>query len=100
MPETPEQNGLAERFNRTMPEMTGCLLIQSKLNKQYWVRAMSTAVTIRNMVSTRERKAPCDLMFSKEPKVKGLRVFGCSAFALKRQAKRSELEPSLLRVSS
>ena len=93
VPETPEQNGMAERFNRTMTEMTRCLLIQSKLSKRYWVRAMSTAVTIRNMVSTRGRKSPCELMFGKEPKVRSLRVFGCSCFALKRQAKLSKLEP-------
>jgi transposase InsO family protein len=31
VPETPHQNGVAERFNRTLVEMGRCLLIQAKL---------------------------------------------------------------------
>ena len=33
VPETPEQNGVAERFNRTVVEAARCLLIDSKLPK-------------------------------------------------------------------
>lgn len=39
VPGTPEQNGVAERYNRTVVEMGRCLLQQAKLSKQYWVRA-------------------------------------------------------------
>ena len=41
VPETPQQNGVAERFNRTLVEMGTVLtvLIQAKLPKKYWVRA-------------------------------------------------------------
>ena len=35
VPETPQQNGVAERMNRTLVDMTRCLLIQSKLSKHY-----------------------------------------------------------------
>ncbi len=45
--ETPQQNGIAELFNRTLVEMGRCLLIQAKLPKKYWVRALATAVHIR-----------------------------------------------------
>ena len=34
VPETPEQNGIAERFNRTLVEMARCLLIDAKLPKK------------------------------------------------------------------
>ena len=43
--ETIEQNGSAERFNRTVVEAARCLLIESKLPKSYWVRAVDTAWT-------------------------------------------------------
>ena len=43
VPETPEQNGVAERSNRTVVEAARCFLIDSKLPKSYWVRAVDTA---------------------------------------------------------
>ena len=52
VPETPQQNGVAERFNRTLVEMGRSLLIQAKLPKRYWVRALSTAAHIRNLTVT------------------------------------------------
>ena len=52
VPETPQQNGVAERFNRTLLEMGRCLLIQAKLPRNYWVRALATAVHIRNLSVT------------------------------------------------
>ena len=54
--ETPQQDGMVERFNRTLVEMERSLLIQAKLPKRYWVRALSTAVLsaahIRNLTVT------------------------------------------------
>ena len=35
VPETPEENGVAERFNRTVVEAARCLLIDSELPKSY-----------------------------------------------------------------
>ena len=35
--ETPEQNGVAERYNRTVVETARSLLIKSKLAKSYWL---------------------------------------------------------------
>ena len=49
VPETPQQNGVAKRFNRTLVEMGRSLLIQAKLPKRYWGRALSTASHIRNI---------------------------------------------------
>ncbi len=46
VPETPQQNRVTERFNRTLGR---CLLIQAKLPKKYWLRALATAVHIRNL---------------------------------------------------
>ena len=41
--ETPLQNGVSERFNRTVVEAARRLLMDSKLQKRYWVRAVDTA---------------------------------------------------------
>ena len=49
---TPQQNGVAERYNRVITEMTRCLLAEVKLPKTFWVRAMSRAVRVRNLCPT------------------------------------------------
>nr|GFB40774.1 retrotransposon protein, putative, Ty1-copia subclass [Tanacetum cinerariifolium] len=45
--ETPQQNGLAERMNRTLIDKVRCLLIQSGLPKTFWAKATFTS---RNVV--------------------------------------------------
>ena len=35
VPETPQQNGVAERYNRTLAEMTRSNLIEGKFSKMY-----------------------------------------------------------------
>lgn len=47
-PYTPEQNGLAERMNRTIVEKIRCMLVDSNLDKQHWAEAASTAAYIVN----------------------------------------------------
>lgn len=64
VPETPQQNGVAERFNRTLVEMGRSLLIQVQLWKRYWIRALSTAAHIRNLTMTAnssQGKSPFEL---------------------------------------
>ncbi|TPX57274.1 hypothetical protein PhCBS80983_g03972 [Powellomyces hirtus] len=49
---TPQQNGVAERANRTLVEMGRCLLKQSGLDKRFWGEAIMTAVYLRNRSPT------------------------------------------------
>ena len=50
IPETPQQNGLAERCKRTLLEMTRCLLTDSGFPKMMWGAAILHATRIRNLV--------------------------------------------------
>ena len=50
VPETPEQNGVAERYNRTVVETARSLLIEPNFPKCYWLRAVDTAAYVRNLV--------------------------------------------------
>lgn len=50
---TPQQNGTAERRNRTLVEMARCLMLQSKLPPHFWAEAIATAAYIRNRCPTR-----------------------------------------------
>lgn len=46
---TPQQNGVAERMNRTILERVRCLLSHSKLPRSFWGEAMRTVVDLINL---------------------------------------------------
>ena len=46
VPKTPEQNGVAERLNRTLIENVRSMLIDSKMPHNFWAEALCTAVAI------------------------------------------------------
>ena len=95
MPNTLQQNGVAERYNRLITEMTGCLLADAKLPKIFWVQAMSTTVRVRNLCLTTSNEKHLSLKemhYGQPSKVSSLRVFGCLAFYLDR-GNRRKLDP-------
>ena len=70
IPETPQQNGLAERCNRTQLVMARCLLFDSGLPKMMWGAAILHAIKIKNLVvRRREEKRPAELMRGIKPKL-------------------------------
>ena len=48
VPKTPEQNGVAERMNRTLVESVRAMLADARLPHRFWAEALSTAVYLRN----------------------------------------------------
>ncbi len=50
---TPEHNGVAKRFNRTVLDMVRCMLLDSSLPKSLLGEAVITAVAINNRLPTR-----------------------------------------------
>ncbi|GJS23582.1 putative ribonuclease H-like domain-containing protein [Tanacetum coccineum] len=51
-PRTPQQNGVAERKNRTLIEAARTMLADSKLPTMFWTEAVSTACYVLNSVYT------------------------------------------------
>ena len=45
---TPQQNGLAERMNRTLVEKVRCMLFNANLSKHFWAEAVTTAAYLVN----------------------------------------------------
>lgn len=78
---TPQQNGMAERMNRTLMERARCMLINSNLQKQYWAEAVATAAYITNRCPTRALSyaTPEEIWSGKKPDLRHLKVFGCEA---------------------
>ena len=83
VPKTPEQNGVAERMNRTLIEKARAILADAKLPQKFWAEALSTAVYLCNRSPTKavEGMTPFESWMGEKPAVDHLRVFGCSAYA-------------------
>ena len=78
VPETREQNDVAERYNRTVVETARSLLIESKLPTWYWRGAADTVVYVRNLVKKDKEKTPFETFCGRKPKtdhLKFLRVW-------------------------
>ncbi|KAH9704361.1 Integrase catalytic domain-containing protein [Citrus sinensis] len=86
---TPQQNGLAERLNRTLIEKVRCMLLSSNLFKFFWAEAAVTAAYLinRSPSSALEFKTPQEVWSGKPPDLSNLKVFGCPAYAHIRQGK-------------
>ena len=82
VPKTPQQNGIAERLNRTLVEMARSMLLDAKLPKKFWAEAVSTAVYLKNRSPSKPlSKTPYEVWNGRKPKVNHLRVFGSDAYA-------------------
>lgn len=81
---TPQQNGVAERRNRTLVETTRCMLIASGMPPSFWAEAILTANYIRNRCVTRSLSdgTPHEKWTARRPDVSHLRTFGSKVFIL------------------
>ena len=77
---TPQQNGRAERLNRTLLDKARCMLFEAKAPATLWAEALTTANLLRNVtaVST-DDKTPHEAFTGKTPDLSMLRVFGSVA---------------------
>lgn len=80
-PYTPEQNGLAERMNRTLVERAKCMLFEADLKKTYWAEAVATAAYIINRSPSRvlNEVTPYEKWTGKKPNLSHLKIFGSKA---------------------
>lgn len=80
---TPEQNGVAERVNRTLLNSVRAMLYDAQLDDSFWDEALLTAVYIHNRVPTRALggKTPHEAWSGHKPRVGHMRIFGSLAFA-------------------
>jgi transposase InsO family protein len=54
VPYTPQQNGVAERKNRTLKEMANCMIQSNRLSLKYWAEDINCANYIVNHTPTKE----------------------------------------------
>ena len=76
---TPQQNGVAERKNRTLIEAARTMLADSKLPTTFQAEAVNTACYVQNrvLVIKPHNKTPYELLNGKTPSLSFMRPFGC-----------------------
>jgi len=84
IPGNPQQNGVSERWNRTMMDMIRCMLLESGLPQHQWAEAANTASHVRNVCPSRTLRgiSPASIWNSKEVSCDDLRVFGCRVWSV------------------
>ena len=94
-PYTPEQNGAAERENRTIVEAARSMLNPSKLPKGLWAEACNTAAYLLNRTgkSSVQNKAPYELWYKRSVgRLDHLKIFGTGCYVHINKNFRSKLD--------
>lgn len=81
---TPQQNGLAERMNRTLLQRVRCMMSNANLPKDFWGQALTTTTYLINRCpsSAIDFKTPIERWTGHPPDLSNLKVFGCIAYVL------------------
>ncbi|GJU31762.1 putative reverse transcriptase domain-containing protein, partial [Tanacetum coccineum] len=76
---TPQQNGVAERKNRTLIKATRIMLADSKLPTTFWAVAVNTACCVQNrvLVIKPHNKTAYELFLGRKPALGFMRPHGC-----------------------
>ncbi|KAE8685870.1 cytochrome P450 71A9-like [Hibiscus syriacus] len=94
VPMTPQQNGIAERMNRTLNERARSMRIHAGLPKFLWAEAINTAAYLINRGPSvpLDGRIPEEVWSKKEINLSHLRVFGCISYVHINFTERSKLD--------
>jgi transposase InsO family protein len=90
---TPQQNGVAERKNRTVMNLVRSMLSEKKMPKNFWPEAVNWAIYVLNRSPTLTVKdvTPQEAWSGVKPTAEHFRVFGCISYAHIPDARRTKL---------
>jgi hypothetical protein len=93
---SPQQNGVAERNNRTIMEAVKIMIQDQDLPMHLWVEAARTTMYVQNILSHSALGfETLEEMFSgKKPEVSHLKIFGCPVFVHILKERKTKLDPS------
>jgi len=91
----PQQNGLAERANRTMGDRITAMLAESGLPFSFWDHCLASMVHVWNRLPTASlpNTTPFEAFYKHKPDVSYFRVWGCIAYVHIQKDKRNSLQP-------
>lgn len=82
MQKTPQQNGVAERMNKTLLERARCMLSNAGLSKEFWAEVVNMACYLVNWSPSTaiELQTLVDVWSGTPTDYSDLRIFGCPAY--------------------
>jgi transposase InsO family protein len=95
-PYNPQQNGVAERKNRTIMEAVKTMIHDQDLPMHLWAKAAKTTLYVQNILSHSSLgfKTLEEMFSENKPEVSYLKIFGCPVFVHILKEKRTRLDPS------
>jgi len=92
-----QQNGVAERANRTMGDDISAMLYQAQLPPSLWGEALATQIHVWDRLPTSSLKGmtPYEAWFKRKPDVSHLRVWGCLAYVFIQKHKQRSVKPHM-----
>ncbi|GJU95677.1 retrovirus-related pol polyprotein from transposon TNT 1-94 [Tanacetum coccineum] len=94
-PRTPQSNGVVERKNRTLQEMSRTMLNEQSLPQKFWCNAVDTSTYILNRILIRTilGKTPYEILRGRKPTLDYFRVFGSKCFILNTKDYLTKFDP-------
>ncbi|GJV75369.1 retrovirus-related pol polyprotein from transposon TNT 1-94 [Tanacetum coccineum] len=94
-PCTPQSNGVVERKNRTLQEMSRTMLNEQSLPQKFWCNAVDTSTYILYRIFIRVilGKTPYELLRGRKPTLDYFRVFGSKCFILNTKDYLTKFDP-------
>ena len=90
---SPEQNGVAERKNRTLIEMARCMLLDASLQNTFWAEAVTAANYMQNRLPTRASLVtPYEGWTGCKPNINHFRIFGLKCYVHIPSEKRRKMD--------
>src|SRR5260221_2237072 len=82
VPHVHQQNGRAERFNRTLMDKAQAMRLDTCLPPSWWEFVVNTATHLYNHTPVRRLnwRTPYELVYNEVPSIGHLHVFGCGAY--------------------
>jgi len=98
-PYTPQQNGVAERKNRTIMNMVRSMLSEKRIPKSFWLEVVNWAMHVLNRSPTLavKNRTPAEAWNGLKPSVAHFRVFGCISHVHVPNHKRVKLDAKSLK---
>jgi hypothetical protein len=84
-PRAPQQNGIAERRNRSIVDCARNLMIEKNVATKYWKEAIRTYIYTLNRVQVKKgtNKNPYELWYGQKLNINLFKVFGSKYYILK-----------------